>query len=181
MLNLHSSYVDRRTLHFLESNPAASQSLLAACDQDLDKISTIVGPILDAPKRCSTAPYYLQAVLTGRSAFLTTNLLDVNETSVTNVAPTWLIGRSRNCAVTIYHPTISRCHAVIGYDPQGGFYLMDVGSSNGTFVDSRRLRISERFNLVDGDLIKFSDVHVEFFVVTMLQAPSSNLTEVELA
>jgi hypothetical protein len=179
MLNLQaSSHVDRRTLHFLEQNPIVSQSILAACDQDFDKVSTIVGPILDAPKRCSTTSYYLQAVLTGQSAFLTTNLLDIAETRVTNVAPTWLIGRSRNCAVTIHNPTISRCHAVVGYDPKGGFYLMDVGSSNGTFVEGQRLKISERFNLVDGDLIKFSDVQVEFFIVTTPQATESGLTAV---
>ncbi len=177
MLNLqNSTHVDRRTIHFLEKNPIASKSLLAACDQDFDKVSTIVGPILDAPKRCITTSYYLQAVLTGQSAFLTTNLFDINETRVTDVAPTWLIGRSRNCAVTIYNPSISRCHAVVGYDPKGGFYLMDVGSSNGTFVEGQRLKISERFSLVDGDLIKFSDIQVEFFIVTMPQPSSNELT-----
>jgi FHA domain len=179
MLNLQaSSHVDRRTMHFLEKHPIASKSLLAACDQDFDKVSTIVGPILDAPKRCLTTSYYLQAVLTGQSAFLTTNLLDLDETCVTDVAPTWLIGRSRNCGITIHNPTISRCHAVVGYDPKGGFYLMDVGSSNGTFVDGQRLKISERFSLVDGDLIKFSNIQVEFFIVTTPQLTENGLTAV---
>jgi FHA domain len=179
MLNLQSSSsVDRRTLHFLERHPHASQSLMAACDQDFDKVSTIVGPILDAHKRCSTTSYYLQAVLTGRSAFLTTNLFDRDETHVTDVAPTWLLGRSRNCAITLLNPTISRCHAVVGYDPMEGFYIMDVGSSNGTFIENRRLRVSERFTLMDGDLIKLSDIPVEFFIVTMPQAGNMDLTDV---
>jgi pSer/pThr/pTyr-binding forkhead associated (FHA) protein len=181
MLKLRpSSYADHRTLKFLEQNPVVSDSILAACDEDFNRISTLVGPILDGPQRHDITSYYLQAVVAGDTAFLTTNLFALDETLVTEVAPSWLIGRSRNCAITVHDPTISRCHAVVGFDPKQGFHIMDVGSNNGTFVDGQRLQVSQRYMLVDGDVIKLSDVSIEFFVVHVKKPvnDSNHLTEV---
>lgn len=166
MLNLPpSSNSGDRALQFLKTYPALSRSLLLDCGHDIDKISTLVEPILEAPKRCATA-YYIQAVTTGRSAFLTTNLADSDQVQLTAIASTWLIGRSRNCAISLSQPSISRCHAVIGHQPEG-FYIMDVGSSNGTFLKGQRLPVLERRTLSDGDCIALSHLQVEFFVVSM--------------
>lgn len=41
---------------------------------------------------------------------------------------------------------------------------MDVGSSNGTFVNCRRLAASEQRFLNDGDLVELSHTRVEFFI-----------------
>jgi pSer/pThr/pTyr-binding forkhead associated (FHA) protein len=166
MLNLPpSSNSGDRALQFLKTYPAISRSLLLDCGHDIDKISTLVEPILEAPKRCTTA-YYIQAVTTGRTAFLTTNLANPSQSQLTSISSTWLIGRSRNCAISISHPSISRCHAVIGHSPEG-FYIMDVGSSNGTFLNGLRLPVLERQALTDGDQISLSHLQIEFFVVSM--------------
>jgi len=166
MLNLPpSNNSGDRALQFLKSYPAISRSLLLDCGHDIDKISTLVEPILEAPQRCSTS-YYIQAVTTGRTAFLTTNLSSPDQTQLTAIASTWLIGRSRNCAIALPHPSVSRCHAVIGHSAAEGFYLMDVGSSNGTFLQGQRLPVLERRSLEDGDAISFSHIQVEFFVVS---------------
>ncbi|MGV0028766.1 FHA domain-containing protein [Phormidesmis priestleyi] len=167
MVNLQQSgNVDHHALDFLKENPAISRSLLADCNHDFDQVSTFVGPIIQAPQRCTPASYYIQAATTGRTAFLTTNLFDLEEARVTEIASTWLIGRSQNCAIAVPNPSISRCHAVIGHSPLDGFYIMDVGSSNGTFVNRRRLPTLERRTLQDGDLVSLSHIHVEFFVVS---------------
>jgi FHA domain len=167
MVNLQpSSYSDHNALEFLKDNPEISRSLLSDCDHDFDKVSTLVGESLEPPQRLDPASYYIQAATTGRSAYLTTNLSNLAEARVTEIAPTWLIGRSRNCAIAIFHPSISRCHAVIGFTAAEGFYIMDVGSSNGTFVNRRRLPVLERRTLGDGDLISLSHIHAEFFVVS---------------
>ncbi|KAM3101818.1 FHA domain-containing protein [Phormidesmis sp. 146-12] len=166
MVNLQQSgNVDHYALDFLKENPDISRSLLADCDHDFDQVSTFVGPIVQASKRCP-ASYYIQAATTGRTAFLTTNLFDLEEARVTEIASTWLIGRSRNCAIAVPNPSISRCHAVIGHSPLEGFYVMDVGSSNGTFINRHRLPTLERRTLQDGDLVSLSHIHVEFFVVS---------------
>lgn len=157
-----------RALQFLKSYPAISRSLLLDCEHDISKVSTLVEPILDAPQRCATS-YYIQALTTGRTAFLTTNLTGTKDAQITAIASTWLVGRSRNCAIMVPHPSVSRCHAVIAHSAAEGFYIMDVGSSNGTFSNRQRLPVLERQALKDGDVLAFSHLQVEFFVVSLKQ------------
>lgn len=165
MLNLKlSALSDQRAVSFLEQNPLISQSLLAEANHDLQRVATIIEPILDAPRRCEISACYIQAIATGRTAFLTTNLTDLETPQASKAATSWLLGRDSNCAITIQNPSVSRCHAVIGYCCDRGFYIMDVGSSNGTFVNRRRLAPLEQRVLKDGDLIELSNTRIEFFV-----------------
>jgi hypothetical protein len=166
MLNLPpSASTHERARHFLNTHPHLSASLLDDCEQDMHKVSTFVEPLLEIPPHCGTA-FYIQAATTGKTAFLTTNLANVEEAKVTAISTTWLIGRSRNCAITMGHKSISRCHAMIGHVLNQGFYVMDVGSSNGTFLNGQRLSTLERHLLRDGDTLRLSHVAIEFFVVT---------------
>jgi FHA domain len=165
MLNLKpSNQVDSRTLTFLEQNPSISQSLIADLGSNLNQVATLIEPILNAPSRCEICDRYIQAVTTGRTAFLTSNLPDRHCTYVTEMATSWLIGRSDNCPIAILDKRISRCHAAIGHLGNRGFYIMDLGSSNGTFVNRSRLTPLEQRFLSDGDLIEFSRIQVEFFL-----------------
>jgi hypothetical protein len=51
------------------------------------------------------------------------------------------IGRDPDCAIWIDVPGVSRRHAAITRDPRtGSFSIDDLGSTNGTFVNGRRLR-----------------------------------------
>ncbi len=137
----------------------------------LGKASTLVGEGVESLKASSPVAYYIQAIILGqsstsplcKSAFLTTNVSNLEDAKVTDVASTWLIGRNSNCAIAILNPAISRCHAVLGYSPTQGFYITDVGSSNGTFINRQRIPVLERRSLTDGDLISFSQIHIEFF------------------
>ena len=114
MLNLKpSGQVDPRTHLFLEQNPAISESLIEELGQNLSQVATFIEPILNAPSRCEISSNYIQAVTTGRTAFLTTNLTNNQSTQVTGLASSWLIGRSSNCAIAILEKSISRCHASI--------------------------------------------------------------------
>lgn len=108
--------------------------------------------------------YYIQAAQQNHRAFLTTNLCHSDTAFVTALSSTWLIGRSRNCAIVVHDRSVSRCHAVVGYDVQQGFYLMDVGSSNGTYLNSKRLSVLKRYALVDGDVITLCNLQFEFFI-----------------
>src|SRR5579883_3442672 len=165
MLNLKpSSDSDRRALMFLEKNPSLSQCLIEDCGPNLTQVATIIEPVLNASSRCEISSFYIQAVTTGRTAFLTTNLPDDRATHVTSVGTSWLIGRARTCAIAIQNSSISRCHAVIGHAPDRGFYIMDVGSSNGTFVNCRRLVALEQRFVNDGDLVELSHTRIEFFI-----------------
>jgi len=70
-----------------------------------------------------------------------------------------MIGRSSDCAVSIDVAAISRKHARIGVE-QGRFYVEDLGSRNGTFVNNER--ISGRAMLHEGDQILVCDQLLSF-------------------
>ena len=75
----------------------------------------------------------------------------------------WIvIGRGRSADVVIAEPTISRAHAAIGHDAQG-FYVQDLGSTNGTAVNGAR---SERLCLKSGDEIQMGRLVIEITLPT---------------
>jgi protein phosphatase 1D len=56
-------------------------------------------------------------------------------------------GRLDNCHIVMAHPTTSRYHAVLQYrstfsneDEKKGFYLYDLGSTHGTFLNKYRIK-----------------------------------------
>ena len=79
--------------------------------------------------------------------------------------PEYLIGKNPamvNGAVT-HNPAISRIHCKISYD-NGKYYLTDMGSANGTYLNQSRLNKQETRELHTGDYIKLanSDFIVSF-------------------
>jgi adenylate cyclase len=66
-------------------------------------------------------------------------------------AVTWKIGRGPNNNVVLDDHAASRRHAIIQRTEMGDYYLMDVGSQNGTFLGSRRVGTPILLN--DGDEI----------------------------
>jgi adenylate cyclase len=67
------------------------------------------------------------------------------------------IGRSPTNTIVLDSEKISRRHAIINVQNVGEFWLIDLGSSNGTFLNNRRLhqpvRISDQDQIVVGDRI----------------------------
>ncbi|MAG32418.1 MAG: hypothetical protein CL908_16170 [Deltaproteobacteria bacterium] len=49
-----------------------------------------------------------------------------------------VVGRGRKADVTLAEATISRAHAVLGFDGEG-FFVEDLGSTNGTMVNGTRV------------------------------------------
>jgi hypothetical protein len=163
-------------LRFLEQNPSLSDSLCADFDFNLDHVATLIRPALEAQKRCQIASFYIQAVAIGRTSFLITNLMQAEISHNTAIASSWLIGRSLTCAITVQDPSVSRCHAVISHHRNEGFSVTDIGSSNGTWVNRRRIPVMERRSLRDGDLMQVGSLKIEFFVTTRSQ-PGTNVGE----
>jgi hypothetical protein len=71
-----------------------------------------------------------------------------------------MIGRAPQCDIVINIPEISRQHAVI-VRSGGGTTITDLGSSNGTMLNRRRLR-DEPAHLSPGDEIVLGDHHYGF-------------------
>jgi len=58
-------------------------------------------------------------------------------------------------------PSVSRRHAQVIHR-QGEFLLLDLRSTNGTFINSKRLTPDERVSLRHGDQVRFGDVRLAF-------------------
>lgn len=65
-----------------------------------------------------------------------------------------LVGRSDACAIRLTAGAISAEHASIFWK-EGSWWVRDLGSTNGTFVDSKQLAPGERVQLEKGTLLAF--------------------------
>ena len=67
------------------------------------------------------------------------------------------LGRSAKSSVVLESPKASRRHAIINLQDVGEFWLIDLGSSNGTFLNKRRVhqpvRLSDRDTITLGDAV----------------------------
>lgn len=70
------------------------------------------------------------------------------------------LGRTAGNTVVLQSPKVSRRHALIHLQNIGEFWLIDFGSSNGTFLNKRR--IQRPVQLTDGDHITIGDHNLEF-------------------
>lgn len=159
------SLSNQLAINFLEQNPSLSHCLLADCNNDLNRVTTLIEPILQASHRCELTSCYIQALTTGRVTFLTTNLSRRQPVQVTATGSSWLIGRHPTSAIAVPDNSISRRHAVISYCSDSDFYITDIGSSNGTWVNYRKLAQLDRWLLRDGDLIQLGSLKLEFFII----------------
>ncbi|HEX6664778.1 MAG TPA: FHA domain-containing protein [Gaiellaceae bacterium] len=68
------------------------------------------------------------------------------------------IGRSPDCGIFLDDVTVSRRHAVLT-EREGGFFIADQGSLNGTFVNRKRV---ESALLEDGDELQIGKYRLTF-------------------
>jgi hypothetical protein len=81
------------------------------------------------------------------------------------------VGRMPDCELVVEEPSVSKHHAVVRWDAaQGGCSVQDLGSSNGTFVNTRALGRDEEKLLTDGDVISFGDAQFLYFLTDSLHA-----------
>jgi len=87
--------------------------------------------------------------------WLTINSGSESGTTVPVSGDRFVIGRDEHCDVVLTDAKASRNHAYLEVQPTGGVTLNDMGSTNGTFVNERR--ISEPTPLVGGEQIRIGD------------------------
>ena len=80
------------------------------------------------------------------------------------------IGRHPNCSLTISQPSVSRRHARLWFD-QGAWYVEDLQSSNGTYVNDKRIN---RTNLADGDELRCGDFLLVYGIDEKTRAVPTN-------
>lgn len=72
----------------------------------------------------------------------------------------WTVGRSDDNNFVLSDRWISRNHAMLQCTETGDFYLIDLGSRNGSFVNGRRVSIP--VTLRNGDRLTFGQTDLEF-------------------
>jgi hypothetical protein len=141
------------------SAPPATDELLT-----VERHLALTNPPLAQPADKLAPTYYIQVVEHHSEAVLRTNLPRTDTVQPTERGVAWLIGRSRNCTIVFPDPAISRCHAVLSYQPDIGFQLMDAASSNGTLLNGQRLIAMHPCPVHDGDVITISHIAIQLFI-----------------
>jgi pSer/pThr/pTyr-binding forkhead associated (FHA) protein len=88
------------------------------------------------------------------------------------------IGRSPKCDIRINNPSISRVHAEVRREWDGGFSILDNASSNGTFVNGVRVTQSP---LKNGDVIMCGEFQFLFAEDSSVDLPAQAEPAVDLA
>lgn len=126
----------------------------------LDEILDLENTGIKARKH--VALQYVQGVMQGQQICLITNLIKGKTQSILQNQGVWLIGRDRKNALSIQDKRLSRCHAAIQYVEDQGFYLIDLKSTNGSYVNGEPVR--QCVSLNDGDQIRLGSLAFTFFI-----------------
>ena len=119
----------------------------------------IDAPLMLEPTRRRDAQLWI-TIQTGRQA---------GETFVVDRTST--IGRDPECEIVIDHDSISRRHATLSVAPMGGVLLTDLGSTNGTWLNGKR--VAGEMAVSAGDELRFGSVRVLAAASTGSNAPST--------
>ncbi|HSS19296.1 MAG TPA: FHA domain-containing protein [Pyrinomonadaceae bacterium] len=72
------------------------------------------------------------------------------------------VGRVSDNELKLNHSSVSKVHAALTMNAQGTLLVADTGSTNGTFINGRRIAYGEARQIEDGDVVGFGDVEVRF-------------------
>ncbi|MGA7937576.1 MAG: FHA domain-containing protein [Kovacikia sp.] len=117
--------------------------------------------------RARAAVRFVYGVIQGEQVHLITNLLKEKTQLLQQPQGIWVVGRDRNAALPVQDKRLSRRHAVIQHVKNEGFYLIDLNSTNGTFINGEAIRSSAL--LKDGDQIRLGSLAFTFFVCNACQ------------
>ncbi len=133
----------------------------------------LLNEILDLENTSQKSPVrasmqYVQGTIRGALVTLSSNLVQGTTLSLFQPQRVWLLGRDRNAAISIQDTRLSRRHAALQYVENEGFHLIDLNSTNGTYVNGEPIRRSVL--LQDGDKVRLGSVAFTFFLCNTSQA-----------
>ncbi len=105
---------------------------------------------------------FVQGMVHGPQVSLISNLSHGKTVSLLQSQHIWLIGRDSHAAICVDDSRISRRHAVVQYVENEGFYVVDLNSTNGTYVNGEPIRRSTL--LQDGDKVRLGSLAFTFFL-----------------
>lgn len=72
------------------------------------------------------------------------------------------VGRGSDSDLHLDHGSVSKIHASLVMNREGTVLVADTGSTNGTFLNGRRLAYGEAQPIEEGDVVGFGDIEVRF-------------------
>jgi len=72
------------------------------------------------------------------------------------------VGRVSDNDLVLNDSSVSKIHAALVMNQQGTLLVADTGSTNGTFINGRRISYGESRPIEDGDVVGFGDIEVRF-------------------
>jgi hypothetical protein len=72
------------------------------------------------------------------------------------------VGRVSDNELALNDASVSKIHAALTMNQQGTLLVADTGSTNGTFINGRRISYGEARQIEEGDVVGFGDVEVRF-------------------
>ncbi len=72
------------------------------------------------------------------------------------------VGRASDNDLSFNDTSVSKIHATVMMNHEGTLLVADTGSTNGTFINGRRISYGESRQIQDGDVVGFGDVEVRF-------------------
>jgi hypothetical protein len=72
------------------------------------------------------------------------------------------VGRVADNDLQLEHPSVSKIHSSLVMNREGTLLVADTGSTNGTFINGRRIAYGEARQIEDGDVVGFGDAEVRF-------------------
>jgi hypothetical protein len=70
------------------------------------------------------------------------------------------VGRAADNELTLNDSSVSKIHAALLMSSEGTLLVADTGSTNGTYINGRRITYGESRLIEDGDVVGFGDVEV---------------------
>lgn len=70
------------------------------------------------------------------------------------------VGRAADNELTLNDASVSKIHAALLMTSEGTLLVADTGSTNGTYINGRRIAYGESRQIEDGDVVGFGDVEV---------------------
>jgi len=70
------------------------------------------------------------------------------------------VGRASDNELTLNDGSVSKIHAALLMTAEGTLLVADTGSTNGTYINGRRITYGESRQIEDGDVVGFGDVEV---------------------
>lgn len=105
---------------------------------------------------------YLMGLIDRDNVYVITNVLETMTAKLDQPQWVWTIGRAQHNAICVPDDHLSRQHAAIQYIASQGFFLHDLDSTNGTYLNHEPLQGPLR--LKDGDLVRIGATVFSFFI-----------------